>query len=280
MDLNAKYQDLQKILRGLGRVVVAYSGGVDSTFLLKAAVDTVGTDNVLAVIGVSPSLARSQHDQAIDLAHRIGARLMEVPIDELADDRYAANQADRCFHCKTHLYKTLRQMAVQQGFEHVVCGSNLDDQNDYRPGHQAAEAYGVQSPLMQAGLTKADIRQLSRDMGLSTADIPASPCLASRIVYGLEVTEQRLRQVEEAEDLLRSLGLKEFRVRHHDTIARIEVRPEDLAKVMMEPLRSQILDRLKSIGFKYVTVDLQGFRSGSLNEAILPDQIHPAQSTG
>jgi len=271
MDLDAKYQVFQQLLRRLGRVVVAYSGGVDSTFLLKAAVDTLGPDNVLAVIGVSPSLARSQHEQAIDLARRMGARLVEAPIDELADGRYAANQADRCLHCKTHLYQTLRQIADQQGLEHVICGSNLDDQDDYRPGHQAAEAWGVQSPLVQARLTKADIRQLSRGMGLATADLPASPCLASRIVYGLEVTEERLRQVEEAEDYLRSLGLRGFRVRHHDTIARIEVRPEDLAKVIAEPLRSQITDRLKSIGFRYVTADLQGFRSGSMNEAIPPE---------
>ena len=274
MDLDAKYQVFQQLLRRLGRVVVAYSGGVDSTLLLKAAVDTLGPDNVLAVIGVSPSLARSQHEQAVDLARRIGARLVEAPIDELADGRYAANLPDRCLHCKTHLYQTLRQIADQQGLEHVVCGSNLDDLDDYRPGHEAAEAWGVQSPLVQASLTKADIRQLSRDMGLATADLPASPCLASRIVYGLEVTEERLRQVEEAEDFLRSLGLRGFRVRHHDTIARIEVQPEDLAKVIAEPLRSQIIDRLKSIGFRYVTADLQGFRSGSMNEAI-PPEAHP-----
>ena len=260
-----KYHSLQKILRNLGKVLVPYSGGVDSTFLLKAAVDTLGAENVLACIGVSASLARSQYEQAIECGKIIGAKVEEVIVDEVSDSQYAANKADRCFHCKAHLYALLNDIAKERGYSCVICGSNLDDKDDFRPGNRAAEVFGVRSPLMEAGLTKEDIRELSRQMNLPTADVPASPCLASRISYGLEVTEQRLKQIEEAEDFLRSLGLVEFRVRHHDTVARIEVHAEDMPKLAGEPNRSRIVEKLKSIGFKYVTVDLEGFRSGSLN---------------
>ncbi len=268
MAVQQKYARLSGILRELGPTVVAYSGGVDSTFLLKAAVDTLGADNVLACIGVSASLAASQYDQAKKNAQIIGARLREVHIDELADDNYAANNPDRCFHCKTHLYSALKDVAAAEGFKTIVCGANLDDQNDYRPGHRAAEIFGVRSPLAEAGLTKHDIRRLSRRMNLPTAEMPASPCLASRISYGLRVTEKRLRQIEQAEDFLRSLGLVEFRVRHHDTIARIELRPEDIQKLTTDTARSAVVAHLKSLGFTYVTIDLQGFRSGSLNEPL------------
>jgi len=259
---------LKEILARLGRVVVAYSGGVDSTFLLRAAVDALGGENVVACIGVSASLARSQYKQAIECGRIIGARVEEVTVHEVSDGKYAANKADRCFHCKSHLYQILIDIAKERGFDAVVCGSNLDDKDDFRPGNRAAEVFGVHCPLMDAGLTKADIRQLSREAGLPTADIPASPCLASRIPYGLKVTEQRLKQVEEAEDFLRSMGLVEFRVRHHGDIARIEVPPVLIEKVTAGPDRSKIVDKLKSLGFKFVTVDLQGFRSGSLNELL------------
>jgi uncharacterized protein len=272
MDFQKKYNLLQEILTEFGEVVVAYSGGVDSTFLLKAAVDTLGADNVLACIGVSASLARSQYEQAIECAKVIGAKVEEVAVDEVSDSQYAANKADRCFHCKAHLYGILNDIAKERGFNYVICGSNLDDRDDFRPGNRAANVFGVRSPLMEAGLTKEDIRQLSRQMNLPTADVPASPCLASRISYGLEVTEQRLRQIEESEDFLRSLGLIEFRVRHHDTVARIEVNPQDMEKVTAEPNRSKIVEKLKSLGFKYVTVDLQGFRSGSLNVVLTEEQ--------
>jgi uncharacterized protein len=272
MGLEEKHNSLQEILRGLGRVVVAYSGGVDSTFLLKAAVETLGADNVLACIGVSASLAKSQYTQAIECGKLIGAEVEEVVVDEVEDENYSANKADRCFHCKSHLYGLLVDIAEAKGFDHVVCGSNLDDKDDFRPGNHAASVFGVRCPLMEAELTKADIRQLSRQMELPTADVPASPCLASRIIYGLEVTEERLKQVEEAEDFLRSLGLVEFRVRHHETVARIEVHGDDIEKVAAEPDRTKILEKLKSIGFKYVTVDLQGFRSGSLNESLTEEE--------
>jgi uncharacterized protein len=272
MDFQEKYNLLRQILEKSGQVVLAYSGGVDSTFWLKAAVDTLGAENVLACVGVSASLARSQYEQAIQCARIIGANVEEVTVDEVEDARYAANKADRCFHCKAHLYGILNDIAKEKGFNCVICGSNLDDKDDFRPGNRAAKVFGVRCPLMEAELTKEDIRQLSRQMNLPTADVPASPCLASRISYGLEVTEQRLQQVEEAEGFLRSLGLVEFRVRHHDTVARIEVHPEDMGKVTAEPNRSKVVEKLRTLGFKYVTVDLAGFRSGSLNVMLTEEE--------
>jgi len=266
--VDEKYKSLQEILRSLHRVVVAYSGGVDSAFLLKAAVETLGPDNVLACIGVSGSLSAHQHEQARRVAAAAGATLREVPVDEMDDPAYTANRPDRCFHCKSHLFGTFLAIAQREGYGHVVCGNNLDDQDDYRPGNRAAAQLGVRAPLMEAGLTKADIRELSRRVGLETADVPASPCLASRIRYGLEITAERLEQVEKAEALLRSLGFVEFRVRHHGDVARIEVRPEEMARVIDPAVRGRIVEGLKSLGFLYIGLDLQGFRSGALNEAL------------
>ncbi len=272
VNLQEKYNSLQQILKDFGKAVVAYSGGVDSTFLLKAAVDTLGTENVLACIGVSASLAKSQYSQAIDCAKIIGAQVRQVNIEEVSDSKYSANKADRCFHCKSHLYRILNDIAKENDFNYVICGSNFDDKDDFRPGNRAAEVFNVRSPLSEAELTKQDIRQLSRELGLPTADVPASPCLASRISYGLEITEQRLKQIEQAEDFLRQLGFVEFRVRLHAQIARIEVHPEDIEKITAEPNRTVIVEKLKSLGFKFVTVDLQGFRSGSLNELLTEEQ--------
>lgn len=272
MNIEYKYNSLQGILKELGKVVVAYSGGVDSTFLLKAAVDTLGSENVLACIAKGPALPQSQYSKAIETAKNIGVKVQTVEPDELADAAYAANKADRCFHCKSHICKMLLDITKEKGFDNVAFGTNYDDLDDFRPGNRAMKVFGVRSPLAEARLTKNDIRRLSRDLNLPTADMPASPCLASRISYGLEVTEQRLKQIEEAEDFLKTLGLVEFRVRHHDTIARIEVNPQDIEKVTTEPARSQIVEKLKSLGFKFVTVDLQGFRSGSLNEPLSEDE--------
>ncbi|MGA1980693.1 MAG: ATP-dependent sacrificial sulfur transferase LarE [Sedimentisphaerales bacterium] len=266
MNLKDKYNSLQKIFKELDKVIVAYSGGVDSTLLLKVAAETLGAEKVLACIAEGPSLPRSQYSQAVETAKKIGVEVRTVKPNELADAEYAANKADRCFRCKLHLYGILADIAREENFNCVVCGCNFDDKSDFRPGNRAAEVFGVRCPLMEAQLTKEDIRKLSRQMGLPTADIPASPCLASRIAYGLEITEQRLRQVEEAEEVIRELGLVEFRVRHHDRLARIEVHQEDFEMVLAN--RSRIVEKLQELGFTYVTIDLQGFRSGSLNEIL------------
>jgi uncharacterized protein len=272
MNLNDKHDSLRRTLKELGKVAIAYSGGVDSSYLLKAAVDALGAENVLACISLGPAEPENTYERAHKITEAIGAELTVVEANELDDPHFTANNADRCFHCKSHLCRVLLDLAKERGFPHVLFGTNHDDLDDFRPGNRAMKVFGIRSPLAEAGLTKNEIRELSRQAGLPTANQPASPCLASRIPYGLEVTEQRLRQIDQAEGVLRSLGFVEFRVRHHDTIARIEVRPQDVAKLVAEPIRSKVVEKLKTLGFQYVTVDLQGFRSGSLNESLSDDQ--------
>jgi uncharacterized protein len=272
MTIDEKYNQLARILKKLGKVIVAYSGGVDSTFLLKACVETIGSENVSACIAAGPSLPKSQYDKALEMAKDIGVNVETVASAELTDPAYSANKADRCFHCKSHLYKILNNLAKEKGFDNVVCGSNLDDFDDFRPGNRAAKVFNVKYPLAEAKLTKADIRQLSKRLNLPTADIPASPCLASRISYGMEITEQKLKQVEDAEEFLKILGFVEFRLRHHDKVARIEVRKSDIAKIIEEPVRQKVVEKLKSLGFKFITIDLEGFRSGSLNELLSEEE--------
>ena len=267
-----KYKNLQKILADLGKVVIAYSGGVDSTFLLRTAVDVLGAENVLACIAIGPSLPQSQYNQALKLTKDMGAKLQTVEPKEMADKIYSANNADRCFHCKSHLLKTLNTVAKEENINHVLCGTNFDDLDDFRPGNRAVKKFSVKCPLSDAELTKADIRHLSRALNLPTADMPASPCLASRISYGMEITDQRLKQVEQAEEFLKGLGFAEVRVRHHGILARIEVGQENIEKVAAEPMRARIVEKLKSLGFKFVTVDLSGFRSGSLNDMLTKEE--------
>jgi uncharacterized protein len=268
MDLQQKYDKLREILGRASRLLIAYSGGVDSTFLLKVAVDTLGEDKAAACISRGPSMPQSQYDRAVKMARDIGAELITIQTDEMSDTAYLANEADRCYHCKRHLFEQLADIAKKRGFDTVACGHNLDDTKDYRPGNTAAADFDVSMPLIEAELTKQDIRQLSKKLNLPTAQIPASPCLASRIAYGLEITKENLKQVEEAEEFLRSLGLVEFRVRHHGEVARIEVHPEDMPKIMQEECRGKIVENLKELGFKFVALDMAGFRSGSLNEML------------
>jgi pyridinium-3,5-biscarboxylic acid mononucleotide sulfurtransferase len=266
--LSKKFENLNQILKKLESVVVAYSGGVDSTLLLKVAVDALGSKNVLACISAGVVEPKHVLQRAKKIAKTISVRLLTIDADELNDPKFVANKADRCFHCKSHLCQELIDIAEKNNLKQVIFGTNLDDLDDFRPGNRAMKLFGIRSPLAEAKLTKNDIRALSRKFKLETADVPSSPCLASRLVYGLEISAKRLTQIEKAEDFLRTLGLVEFRVRHHDTIARIEVHPEDFKKITAEPNRSRIIKKLKTLGFKYIAIDLQGFRSGSLNETL------------
>ncbi len=268
MTTKDKLAILKNRLLELKRVAIAYSGGVDSVFLLKVAVDTLGAANVLACLGVSESLGGYMHQKAIESAKEIGIDVTEFGIKELSDSKYSSNDSNRCYHCKKHLFSNLAKIASDNGFEHILCGNNYDDKDDYRPGNKAALEIGVLSPIADAELRKEEIREISRQLSLKTANEPASPCLASRISYGLEITKQRLSQIDKAESLLRKLGFVEFRVRHHNELARIEVSQDDFEKITPLEMREQIVNEFKKLGFIYISLDLQGFRSGALNESL------------
>lgn len=267
-EIQAKQLALEASLRAGGRLLVAYSGGIDSAYLAYVAYQVLGND-MLAVIADSPSLARSQHADALAFAaeHAIPLRVIETA--ELDDPDYARNSADRCFHCKDELFSVLEGLRAGEGFAAVAYGMNVDDTGDFRPGQRAARRHGVVAPLLDAALGKAEIRELAREAGLRLWDKPASACLSSRIEYGRPVTREALAAVERAEDLLRELGFRIFRVRHHGEIARIEVAREELPALFAEGVLDRVTGEFKALGFKFVTVDLEGYRSGSLN-AVLP----------
>ncbi|MFN8640817.1 MAG: ATP-dependent sacrificial sulfur transferase LarE [Candidatus Binatia bacterium] len=267
MGEDAKLAALQALLRPLGRVLVAFSGGVDSSFLLQVAVEVLG-DGVIAVTTRSPTAPEDDEAMACEVAAALGVAHRLIDANELDIPGYAANPVDRCYLCKGSLYEICAAEARREGVAHVVDGVNLDDLSDYRPGLRAAEEHGVRHPLAEVGLTKAEIRTLSRRVGLPTADRPSSPCLSSRFPYGTPITLDGLRRVAAAERVLRDLGFRECRVRAHESIARIEVPADELARLASAEVRSAVVRALKALGFNYVTLDLQGFRSGSLNEAL------------
>lgn len=263
-----KERALHALLRGYGRVAIGFSGGVDSTLLLRVALDVLGAENVLAVIADTPSLPRKEFAEALKLAEKMGAACEVIDPDELSDPHYAANPVDRCYFCKKHLFARIAELAANRGFGVVLDGNNADDAGDYRPGRRAAQELGVRSPLMEAGLTKTEIRALSTRAGLPTADKPAMACLASRIPYGTPVTAGVLEQVERAEEVLHDAGFVQCRVRHHGEVARIEVAVGELSRLLDSDLRESVVQRVKEVGYRFVTLDLQGYRTGSLNEGL------------
>jgi uncharacterized protein len=266
--IEEKERNLKKTLSLMGRALVAFSGGADSTFLLYTAGEAMGRENVLAVIAQSPTYPAEEIEDAIKLADRLGVECRLIDTEELQDENFVSNSPDRCYFCKKELFCKLQEIASEAGIEHVLDGSNIDDLEDYRPGARAKKEFGVRSPLEEASLNKHEIRQLSQRAGLPTWDKPSLACLSSRIPYGRRITTDILNRINEAETFIRSLGLKQVRVRDHEVTARIEVGEDELPLVMKDSVRAKITKKLEELGYFFVTLDLKGYRSGSLNETL------------
>lgn len=268
--MDAKFQQLTAILRGRSRILVAFSAGVDSTFLLKAAHMALGADAV-ALTASSPAAPSGDLEAAQAFTELLGCRHIILSSHELDNPSYAANPVNRCFFCKDELYRICRAEADRLGIETIADGTNLDDLQDHRPGLKAAAAWGVSHPLVEAAMTKEDVRRYSRALALPTWDKPSSPCLSSRFPYGISIDPARLKQVDRCERFLRQLRFREFRVRYHGELARIEVAPEEINRLLEKSVRDAVVDKFREVGFRYVSLDLQGFRSGSLNEGLRAD---------
>ncbi len=262
-----KYQLLQEHIKALGSVAVAFSSGVDSTFLLRAAYEALG-DKAVAVTARAKAFPKRESGEAAAFCEKEGIRQIFYDFDVMRVDGFSENPPDRCYLCKRTLFQNIRRLAAENGLNWVIEGSNMDDNQDYRPGHRALAELGIKSPLRDVGLTKGEIRELSRELGLPTWDKPSYACLASRFVYGETITEEKLSRVERSESYLLEQGFRQMRVRVHGNLARIEVLPEDFKRLMTASLRFEIASRLREYGFAYVTLDLVGFRSGSMNETL------------
>ncbi|HYP00792.1 MAG TPA: ATP-dependent sacrificial sulfur transferase LarE [Pyrinomonadaceae bacterium] len=263
----AKELALRALFRDMTGVLVAFSGGVDSSYVACIASQELG-ERALCVTGESASLAAHQREQAREIAARFRFRHETIDTAEMADARYTANAGDRCYFCKTELYSKLTPFAAARNLSCVVDGSTTDDLGDYRPGRTAAQEHNVRSPLVEVGMSKSEVRELSRRAGLPTWDAPASPCLSSRIAYGTTVTIKRLREVETGEEIMRSLGFREFRVRHHDELVRLEIAPAELDGALRRDVADELARRFRALGFRYVTLDLHGYRTGAMNEVL------------